>query len=89
MKRKRMRQVTHQLDHPEYCVVMDKVGENMNMQGDGYIGGKTFLCELGVIPQEKLIRNNKHFTLLGLTLLIGEPLMCVIIFAGKQLNPVV
>ena len=43
-------QVTHQLDHPEYCVVMDEVGGNINMQGDGHIGGETFLYELGVIP---------------------------------------
>ena len=27
-------QVTHQMDQPEYCVVMDEVGGNINMQGD-------------------------------------------------------
>ena len=82
-------QVTHQLDHPKYCVVMDEVGGNINTQSDGHIGGKTFLCELGVIPQEKSSRNDKHFTLLGLTLLSGEPLVYVIIFVGKRRNPVV
>ena len=82
-------QVTHQMDQPEYCVVMDEVGGKINMQGDGYIGGETFLCELGVIPQDKSSRNNKHFTLLGINLLSGEPIMCVVIFTGKRGNPVV
>jgi len=82
-------QVTHQMDHLEYCIVMDKVGGNINMQGDGHIGGEKFLCELCVIPQEKPSRNDKHFTLFGLTLLSREHLMCVVTFTGKRRNPVV
>ena len=78
---------THRLNHPEYCVVLDEVGGNINMKGDGHIGGETYLCEPGVIPQQKSSRADKHFTLLGLTLLTGEPLMCVVIFAGKRRNP--
>ena len=68
---------------------MYEFGGNINLQGDGHIGKETLLCELDVIPQEKSSRNDKHFTLLGLTLLSGEPLMCVVIFAGKRRNPVV
>ena len=34
-------------------------------------------------------KNNKHFTLLRLTLLTGAPLMCVMIFAGKRRNAMV
>ena len=68
---------------------MYKFGGNINLQGDGHIGEETFLCELDVIPQDKSSRKNKHFTLIGLTLLSEEPLICVVIFAGKRRNPVV
>ena len=34
--------------------------------------------------QKKGTKQEKHFTLLGLTLLTGEPLMCVIIFSGEN-----
>ena len=59
------------------------------MQDDEHIDGEAFLYELGVTPQEKSSRENKHFTLLGLTLLSGKPLMCVVIFVGKRCSPVV
>ena len=78
---------SHRLSHPDHCVVLDEVGGNINMKGDGHIGGEKYLCEPGVIPQQKASRADKHFTLLGLTLLTGEPLMCVVIFAGLRRNP--
>ena len=81
--------VTHEITHPEYCVVMDEVGGNINQTGDGDVGTEKYLCEKGRIPQEKVSKNNKHFTLLGLTLLNGAPLMCVMIFAGKRRNAMV
>ena len=78
---------SHRLSHPEYCVVLDEARGNINMKGDRHIDGEMYLCEPGVIPQQKLSRADKHFTLLGLTLLSGEPLMCVVIFAGMRRNP--
>ena len=78
---------SHRLSHPEYCVVLDEVGGNMNMKGDGRIGGEIYLCEPGVIPQQKLSRVYKHLTLLGLILFTGKHLMCVVIFLGKRRNP--
>ena len=63
---------------------MDEVGENINQTGDGDIGTEIYLYERGVIPQEKVSKNNKHFTLLGLTLLTGQPLMWVVIFVEKK-----
>ena len=32
--------VTHDLTHPEMCVVMDEVGSNTSQKGDGRIGAK-------------------------------------------------
>ena len=68
---------------------MDEVGGNIDQTGDGDVGAERYLCEKGRIPQEKVSKNNKHFTLLGLTLLTGAPLMCVMIFAGKRRNAMV
>ena len=47
------------------------------------------MCEKGTIPQIKISEGDKHFTLLGLTLLSGEALMCVVIFSGKRRNTMV
>jgi len=81
--------ITHKLKHPYVLVVMDEVGGNINMKGDGHIRGEMYLTEVGVIGQQNSSRNNKHFTLCGLTLLNGEPLMCVVILAGIRDNKLV
>ena len=75
---------SHELTHPGFCIVMDEVGGNTSMTGDGHIGGEKYLCEKGVVAQLKAARADKHFTVLGVTLLNGIPLMCVVIFAGKK-----
>ena len=66
------------------CVVADEVGGNTSQKDDGKIGGERWLCELGTIPQRKISTKNKHYTVLGLTLLNGQPLMCVVIMAGER-----
>ena len=42
------------------------------------------MCEVGGIPQLKTSKKDKKFTVLGLTCLSGEPLMCVIIIQGVR-----
>ena len=48
------------------------------------MGTEMYLCEVGSILEEKVIKNSTHLTLLGLTLFSGEPLMCVVIFEGAK-----
>ena len=81
--------VTHNLTHPEMCIVMDEVGGNTSQKGDGHIGGELLVCGKGMIPQKKINTKDKHFTLLGLTSLAGDPVMCVIIFAGLREQAVI
>ena len=45
--------VTHNLTHPEMCIVMDEVGGNTSQKGDGHIGGELLVCGKGMIPQKK------------------------------------
>ena len=78
--------VTHDLIRPEICIVMDEVGGNTSQKGDGNKGGEQFIVPKGMIPQLKANAQDKHFTLLGLTTLGGDPVMCVIIFAGTIEN---
>ena len=81
--------VTHNLTHPEMCVVMDEVGGNTSQKGDGHIGGELLVCAKGMIPKKKVNTKDKHFTVLGLTALNGEAIMCVVIFAGIREQAVV
>ena len=78
--------VTHDLLKPEMCIVMDEVGGNTSQKGDGNIGGELKVCAQGMVPQQKINTRDKHWTLLGVTSLRGDPVMCVIIFAGKREN---
>ena len=49
---------------------------------DGLAGGELLLTEKGSIAQRKISTKNKHYTVLGLTMLTGHPIMCVVIMAG-------
>ena len=81
--------VTHTLTHPEMCFVMDEVGGNISQKGDGHEGGKLLVCEKGVDPQKTINTKDAHWTLLGLTSLNGDAVMCIIIFAGVRESAVV
>ena len=74
--------VTHTLTHPEMCFVMDEVGGNISQKGDGHEAGKLLVCEKGMEPQKTINTKDAHWTLLGLTSLNGDPVMCIIIFSG-------
>ena len=41
-----------------------------------------------MVPQQKSSNKDKHWTLLGLTSLAGDPVMCVVIFAGERRTPI-
>jgi hypothetical protein len=47
----------------------------------------TSIREIGYVPQVKASKRDKHFKLLGLTTFAGTPLMCVVIFQGKNHIP--
>jgi hypothetical protein len=67
------------LTRPDMCIVMDEVGSNLSMMKDGHAGGEKFVVGKGKEAKLKATKRDKRFTCLGLTLLSGEPLMCVIL----------
>jgi hypothetical protein len=76
--------VTSKLTRPDMCIVMDEVGCNLSNLKDGHAGGKKFVCDVNDEPKTLSTKRDKHFTCLGLTLLSGEPLMCVVIVDAKR-----
>ncbi len=75
--------VSTKLLHPEMCIVMDEVGCNINMTKDGHVNGTKFVVDKNDEAKQNASKKDKHFTCLGLTLLSGEALMCVVIIDGK------
>ena len=50
------------------------------------IEGRNFVLGAAARPQQKCAQKDAHFTVLGFTASTGEPLMCAIIFAAKELE---
>ena len=69
--------------------MMDEVGSDTSQKGDGAVGGEKFVCDRGTSPKEKCSSKSKHWTLIGLTSLIGDPVMCICIFSGLNKLPLV
>ena len=66
------------------CIVGDEIRGNSSQKGDDHIGGTLHLCERNISPQSITFNKNKQFTLMGVTILPGKPLMCCIIFKGAK-----
>ena len=60
-------------------------GGNIGMTGDGHIGGEKVLCEKDCISQRKTTKKVKHFTVIGITNLLGEPICFIVIIEGKEI----
>ena len=72
------------LNFPSLVIMCDEVGSSTDMEGDGAVGKERFICAIGDEPRQLTARRDKHFTVLGLTLASGEPLMCVVLIQGKR-----
>lgn len=56
-------------------------------EGDGAVCGEKLVCLVGITQKEKASIKAKHWILLGLTAFDGTPVICIVIFAGKQNVP--
>ena len=64
---------------PDMVLLGDEVGVYIDMAGDAHIEGEKLLCEKGCIAQIKATKKAKHFTVIGITNLLGEPICCIVI----------
>jgi hypothetical protein len=78
--------VSTKLTRPDMCIVMDEVGCNTSQLNDGHVGGTRFVVGKSCEARQLSTKKDKHSTCLGLTLLNGDALMCVVIVEGKQHN---
>ena len=78
--------VFHRLVRPDMCIVGDEVGGSISMKGDGHVGGQLYVCGRKEYPKKKIPTKSKKFTMIGLTALTGEPVMCILIIEGKLPN---
>ena len=76
--------VTSKNFRPEMVLIGYEFGGNLGMTGDGHTGGEKVLCEKDCISQRKTTKNVKHFTVIGITNLLGEPICCIVIIEGKE-----
>jgi hypothetical protein len=53
------------------------------MTKDGHVNGTQFVIDKNDKAKQKASKKEKHFMCLELTLLLGQPLMCVVIVDGK------
>ena len=66
-----------QITHPEMVILADEVGCNTSQRGDDLsILGVRHLCVQKEKHLKKSSKKDNYFTLLGFTLLTGDPLMC-------------
>ena len=71
--------VTIKIARPDVVLLGDEFGSNHDMTGDGCIGGEKLICDKGCISQRKATRKVEHFTVIGITNLLGEPICCIVI----------
>jgi hypothetical protein len=63
---------------------MDEVGCNINMTKHDHVNGTKFVVDRKDKAKQKASKKEKHFTCHGLTLLTGEPIMCVVMVDAKN-----
>ena len=62
----------------------DEVGTDVCQEEDGHIGGQTYVVPVGTRAEIKSSNKSSRWTTIGLTAATGEPVMCIIIFSGKE-----
>ena len=80
------KKVTHIITHPEYWIVANEVGMNTNQKGDSYKGGQKFLVERRTTAKNQWLTKDCHFTIIKVTELTSEPVMCILILIGTHEN---
>jgi hypothetical protein len=78
---------TIKINFPEYCLIADELGGNISQKGNRHWGGAKYLYAKGSVLRKTTSNQDKHFTLLGFTALMGEPAIYCIIFARTIQNP--
>jgi hypothetical protein len=66
--------------------VMDECGANRHSKDDKNCGAEKLMVPTGVQPRQEAAIKDDHFTCFPVNNLLGELVMMVIIFSGKELK---
>ena len=77
------------IDRPDLGLMMDECGCNLSQEGDKNIGGELFLTGVNDKAYTSKSIKHSHFTIIGVTQLDGNPIMCVVIVTGKSRDPLI
>jgi hypothetical protein len=72
--------------HPEYLVMVDKVGENISQKGDVNDGGQTFMVVNDMRAQVPNSFKDNNVTVICFIAANGQPTMCSIIIEESKLK---
>ena len=72
------------LKRPDMALVLDEVGCNTSQETDNAIGGELLLTGRDEQAYWSVVTPTNHFTVLGVTALSGDPVLCVVIISGKK-----
>ena len=74
------------ITHPEWILFGDEVGTDINQKDDGQMAGTNYCVGKGTRANIQSNTNGGRFTVIGLTVASGDPVMCIVIFAGEELT---
>ena len=77
---------TMKLIRPDWLIFGDEVGTDTCQESDGHIGGQTYLQFAGQKISLTSSKASGRFTVIGLTAATGEPVMCVVVMASRELG---
>jgi hypothetical protein len=80
------RETTFLLAHPEYLFFVDEVGSNTLQKSDGNVGGQKIVVKNNKHDLIHASQKDCHFTNLGFTNDLGEPVCCIIIMAAAEVQ---
>ena len=64
----------------------DDVDGNISMKRDGHVVGRLYLTAKGKAASRKTSKTDRRFTMIGLTSLNSQPVMCIMIIQGVEEN---
>ena len=70
---------------PDLCRVGDEVGGNISMKWDGH-AGRLYPAPKQRVVYQKFCKADRKFTLIGLSSLDGQSMICIVIIQGSQVN---
>ena len=77
------------IERPDLGLVLDECGCNLSQEGDNKNGGELYLTGVNDKAYCSSATKHSHFSILGVTQLDGNPLLCVIIVSGTKPDPLV